>query len=264
MPLAGLLDGDIRRYLASQADRPGALWLFVHIPKTAGSSFRAELARRLQPERNIEVDYTDESRPFHQRLKEAVQGFSAEMNPAGVRFASGHIFRSHAAYIADRHPDVRPLTMLRNPVARVVSDYRYARTPAHPPHREFIRQFPTFESYMESPASQNKIHEFLRHKPADSVESVIADIEARFSFVGLTEMYYLSCRVLFTLLGDARNPTVYERRTEASDDNAIPDLDALTPRIRALNARDIAIYDHFHDRLKQRRELILEALPTSA
>lgn len=264
MSLAGLLDGDIHHYLTAQADRPGALWLFVHIPKTAGSSFRAELARRLQPERNIVVDYTDETTPFHQRLQAAVQGFAEEMNPAGVRFASGHIFRRHAAFIAEQHPDVRPLTMLRNPVARVVSDFRYARTPAHPPYREFIRQFPTFEAYVESPASQNKIHEFLRRTPSDSVESVIADIENSFSFVGLTEMYYLSCRVLFTLLGDARNPSVYERRTEASDDNAIPDLDALKPRIRALNARDIAIYDHFHERLAQRRELILGALPTSA
>lgn len=261
MSLVSLLDGDVAEYLKKQADRPGALWLFVHIPKTAGSSFRAELASRLKPERNIVVNYEDESLPFHQRLQSAVQDFSDSMNQPAVRFASGHIFRSHAAFIAERHPDVRPITMLRNPVARVVSDFRYARTPQHPPYREFIRQFPSFEDYVNSPASQNKVHEFLRRAPTDTPEQVIQDVEQTFSFLGVTEMYYLSCRVLFALLGDARNPTLYERRTEISEDNEIANLEELTPRIRELNAKDIAIYDHFHYKLKRRRDDILRALP---
>lgn len=264
MSLEGLFEGEVAEYLRREADRPGALWLFVHIPKTAGSSFRAELAGRLRPDRNIVVDYEDESTPFHQRLQAVVQEFADGLAQQPVRFASGHIFRSHAAFIAERHPDVRPITMLRNPVARVVSDFRYARTPRHPPYREFIRQFPTFEDYVNSPASQNKIHEFLRRTPTDTPEQVIGDIEQTFSFIGVTEMYYLSCRVLFALLGDARSPTLYERRTEASEDNEIANLEQLTPRIRALNAKDVAIYDHFHTLLKQRRDDILRALPQTS
>ncbi|MGQ0621803.1 MAG: hypothetical protein ACT4QA_18100 [Panacagrimonas sp.] len=263
MSLVGLLDGDITEYLQQQADRPGALWLFLHVPKTAGSSFRAELAGRLQPDRNIVVNYEDESTPFHQRLQSVIREFADTVNESAVRFASGHIFRSHAAFIAQYHPDVRPITMLRNPVARIVSDFRYARTPLHPPYRQFIRQFPSFEDYVNSPASQNKIHEFLRRAPSDPPEQVIHDVEQTFSFLGVTEMYYLSCRVLFALLGDARNPTVYERRTEPSEDNEIADLEALTPRIRQLNAKDVAIYEHFHDKLKRRRNDILRALPPS-
>lgn len=261
MSLAGLLDGEVAEYLSREADRPGALWLFIHIPKTAGSSFRAELASRLKPDRNIVVDYEDEATPFHERLQAVVQSFADSLEQQPVRFASGHIFRSHAAFIAQRHPDLRAITMLRNPVARVVSDFRYARTPKHPPYREFIRQFPRFEDYVNSPASQNKIHEFLRRSPADTPEQVILDVERTFSFIGVTEMYYLSCRVLFALLGDTRNPSVYERRTEASEDNEIADLEQLTPRIRVLNAKDVAIYDHFHNLLKQRRDEILRALP---
>lgn len=259
MPLGDLLHGDASRYLDQNRDAPGALWLFLHIPKTAGSSFRAELAARLQPERNIVVDYTDQSLPFHQRLDSAVAQFADGMD--GVRFASGHIFRTHATTIGARHPDLRIVTMLRHPVARVVSDYRYARTPEHPPYEDFIREFPTFEDYLHSPASQNKIHEFLRSAPDDPVEQVIADVEQRFTFLGIAEMYYLSCRVLFSLLGDGAGPTRYERRTRPSDDNRIDNLEALTPLIRELNDHDIAIYDHFHQLLKLRREDILRALP---
>lgn len=261
MSLVELLDGHASHYLDANRDRPGALWLFLHIPKTAGSSFRAELASRLQPDRNIVVDYEDETVPFLDRLQNVVSDFASDMD--GVRFASGHIFRSHAAFIGERHPDLRIVTMLRNPVARVVSDFRYARTPQHPPYRDFIREFPTFADYVNSPASQNKIHEFLRRTPTDTVEEVIRDVEQTFTFLGVTEMYYLSCRVLFTLLGDTKNPSVYERRTEASEDNQIGDLEALMPAIREYNAKDFAIYDYFHDKLRRCRDAILRALPAA-
>jgi hypothetical protein len=36
---------------------PGNLWLFLHTPKTAGSSLSAEIARVTQQYRNIHVDY---------------------------------------------------------------------------------------------------------------------------------------------------------------------------------------------------------------
>lgn len=258
MALSELLDGDERRYLETHRDQPGALWLFLHIPKTAGSSFRAELAWHLQPDRNIVVDYEDQSVPYHEQLQRLVADFADNME--GVRFASGHIFRSHAELLRQHHPDLRMITMLRDPVARLVSEYRYARTPAHPSYRDFIREFPTFADYVDSPASQNKMFEFLRLRPEDTVDEVIRDLEGNLVFLGVTEMYYLSCRVLFTLLGHVRNPTVYDRRTERSADNQVDGLVALTPRIRAVNAKDVAIYDHFYEKLRRRRERIRRAL----
>jgi hypothetical protein len=141
-----------------------------------------------------------------------------------------------------------------------VSEFRYARTPAHPSHRDFIREFPTFADYVDSPASQDKMYEFLRLRPEDTVEEVIRDLGANLRFLGVTEMYYLSFRVLFTLLGHVRNPTVYDRRTERSADNRIDGLEALTPHIRAVNAKDVAIYGHFYERLSRRRERIRRAL----
>ncbi|HEX4872250.1 MAG TPA: sulfotransferase domain-containing protein [Nevskiaceae bacterium] len=259
-----LLEGRWPDYLAEAADDPSALWLFLHIPKTAGSSFRAELANRLKPEANIAVDYTEAERPFHERLQAAVDGFRQAHAEQRHRFASGHIQAHHAAQIAADEPRLRLITMLRDPVARVVSDYRYQRTPAHPPHRSFIEQYPDFASYVRSPASQNLIHHYLRRSPEDSAEQVIEQVERDFTFVGITEMYYLSCRILFRLLGINEPPSVYERRTEASEANQIDDLEALTAEIRALNDKDLTIYRHFHTRLKAQRTALLQALGVGA
>lgn len=264
MALAALNAGDIKGYLRANGDTPQATWLFLHIPKTAGSSFRSELARRLLPEANITVNYADDLRPHNVKMDEAIERFCARAQREPVRFASGHLLRPMMARIEARLPETRLVTMLRDPVARVVSDFRYQRTPQHPPYRAFIERFPRFEDYLEARESQNKMTEFLRRAPDQSVAEIIDDIERSFAFVGITELYPLSFKLLMALLGDHSAPTVYERRTEDSDENRIDNLDALTPRIREVNRVDMAIYKHFRTRLERQREAILATLQAEA
>lgn len=251
-----LAESDVAGYFEANADAPGAIWLFQHIPKTAGSSFRAELARRLLPEANIAVDYGDDTRPHNVKLREAVEAFRAAAQRRPVRFASGHLPRPMIEQIRSAQPEVRLLTMLRDPVARVVSEFRYQRTPQHPPYRAFIERFPRFEDYLTAPESQNKMMEFLRRSPADSVADVIADLERSYSFIGVTECYELSCRILFRLLGEDALPSVYERRTLKQPNNQIPGLEDRVPRIRELNALDQQVYDHFRGLLERQRPVI--------
>lgn len=256
MSLADLARGDVATYLRRNADAPDATWLFLHIPKTAGSSFRSELARRLKPEANITVNYADDSRSHNEKLQAAVEAFCAAQASAPVRFASGHLSRGLMAEIEAGVVNPRLVTMLRDPVARVVSDYRYQRTPAHPPHRSFIERYPRFEAYLESRESQNKMTAFLRRDPQQSVDDIVADINRSFAFVGITELYTLSFRLLTALLGAVAAPALHERRTDSNDDNQIPNLEALRPRIAELNRFDMAIYQHFRRRLERQRTAI--------
>ena len=48
----------LRQYLATEED-DGNLWLFFHIPKTAGSFLGTEIPRELRPYCNIHVEYDD-------------------------------------------------------------------------------------------------------------------------------------------------------------------------------------------------------------
>lgn len=269
MPLVKLLNDDCAGYFADNADAPDALWLFLHIPKTAGTSFRAELAKRLRPNANICRNEGGSARlPSFPSVQAALDHFLAQQLPAGqVRFASGHLTRSQVDTIAARHPRPRLITMLRDPETRVVSDYRYQRTPKHPGHRQFIERYPTLESYVRSAASQDKMFEFLRRGPDDRAEDVIADLEANFAFVGLTEMYALSRRILFRLLGAVPPPAEEKNRTQALPENAVRELETVLPLIRETNLRDAAIFRHFRQVYRDRREAIrayLQANPLQA
>lgn len=251
--MRALAQGDVEAFFQTDAVGSGTFWLFQHIPKTAGSSFRVELARRLRPDVNIRVDYLDDSRPHNDKLSDAVDAFLARIQLRPVRFASGHLHRDLVERIAQGNPHLRLLTMLRDPVDRVVSEYRYQCTPEHPPHREFMARYPSFEAYFSSPEARNNMHLFLRRSASDTAEQVIEALENQFMFVGVKEHYDLCCRILFALTGNRSAPTLYERRTLEHPHNQIPDLDRLIPQVRELNAADQLLYVHFRDLLDRNR-----------
>jgi hypothetical protein len=247
MAIGTLLDGKVADYLAADRDRPGDLWFFIHIPKTAGSSLRHEVGARLRPEANL-FAAADPVRPHNELLMEALQAFLERPSTPPCRFASGHLMRRHLVPLLERRPDTRLLTLLREPVARVISDFRYQRTPAHPGSMAFMQRFPTLMDFASARPARNKMYRFLRVDAASAVEQVIEDVERGFAFVGLTERYVLACRTLLALLGFAADPSVHKRRTEDLPENAVDDLERLRPELEALNVEDVALYRHFAQR----------------
>lgn len=241
-----LFDGRVAEYMAAAAVPPGGLCLFVHVPKTAGTSLRAELADILQPDANIVVDYTDTSRSFHARMDEAVDMFLGYAEAEAPRFASGHILARHVNRIRAARPGTRLVTFLRDPVARVVSDYRYQRSPRHPVHAEFAARVPDLDAYIAMRAEANKMTQHL--VPADILQAgdpaeCVDYVMRTYAFVGLQEMYPISFRALTTLLGEPRWPQIRENvNSDNESERTIPaDLAA---RIRAANALDDALYQH--------------------
>ena len=131
---------------------PAALWVFVHIPRTAGSSFAAELADLRPSHKHLRVDSTDQQLPNAKKMNRAVDQFARELETRAWKACSGHIKMAHVRRIRSVEPTARVITLIRNPVDRIVSDFRHARTPAHPPHREFIQKYPTIYDYVDARA----------------------------------------------------------------------------------------------------------------
>jgi hypothetical protein len=256
-----LFDSTLDRFLEAEGDRPGALWFFQHIPKTAGSSFRGELAERLRPSKNLAVDYRKGEDTLQAQRDAVLEQFLEEAAAGKYRFASGHVPHSSVARIVQARPNTRVVTMLRDPVQRLVSDYRYQLTELHPPHAEFRRRFPTFDEYARHPASQNKMYKFLMARPREPVGSVVRRMTDTYSFVGLQERYTLSFRLMALLLGEpAERPSLHARKTPSTADNAL-DPDALPiGALREYNHLDQAIYDHFRRLFDRRKRAIRDAL----
>lgn len=241
-PMELLLAGRFDEYFRAAALGDGTL-IFVHVPKTAGSSLRGELVRRLQPAEDIVVDYTDMTRLFRDKMDDAVKAFLA--GPAATaRFATGHLMGRHVAEMRTMMPQARFVTFLRDPVERVLSDYRYQRSPKHPPHEQFRAKYPDLPAYLDFKGDRNKA---AQHLIAPAVlagrdgEECADYLLRSYAFVGLQEIYDLSFRALTRLIGATAAPTL--RVNVNRDEPEEPVTPDIVARIRAENAIDAALYD---------------------
>ena len=140
--------------------------------------------------------------------------------------------------------------MLRDPVQRVISDYRYQRTPAHANHQAFGVAFPTLESFVEARRSQNKMFRYLA-LPGEKLEAATARIERDFSLVGAADMYPLSIRLCSELIGPRFTLKARLNPTQDTGDNDVEVSDDLSDRIRKLNRKDQHVWNHFRERLER-------------
>ena len=246
-------------FIAANRD-PDALWLFIHIPKTAGSSLSNELARLRRPYRNIHVDYTDRDVPHAEQMQRAVDRFIADAKHQRFLAASGHFTIEHARQIRSEIPNTKLFTFVRETAARVISDYRYARTPKHPPYQDFIAAYPSIERYIADPRSQNKMS---IHVGGGDPKTVFAE----FDFIGALELYPLSFNVLFRLMGENVLPQLHERKTPQTADNEVAASSKLDEAIRADNPNDVRLFEAVRDALRIRRgdwNVLRQAKPSRA
>ena len=246
---------DVESFIERHAD-PQALWLFLHIPKTAGSSFGSEMAQLLSPYRNIHVNYEDRAQPYYDQLRLAVSRFLVEARQIRYRSASGHVPYTLVDRIVRDVPRAQVVTILRDPVARIISDYRYQRTPAHPPYLEFIQRYPTIESYLADENEQNKMFSYMAPPGVTGdFNSAYAEIRRRFTFIGLLEMYPMSFNILFRLFGQGdRMPVEHQRKTVELDQNRVAVTPQLIGKIKELNALDVQLFEAVRQSLVSQRQ----------
>lgn len=238
---------------------PDALWLLLHIPKTAGSSLAAELNALRPPYRNIHLHDEHYLRTdlggdaFWAQLDPAIDAMIADDRRARFRSASGHMTMRQALRIRSAIERTRLFTFLRDPVKRVISDYRYQRSTQHPAHREFAAAHPTIHSYIGT-ADRNKMFSHLSLAPREPVDEVIGRAAETFAFVGLVEMYPMSFNLLSRLFGADAMPQRHERVAPQDAGSELELTNDLLTRIGELNALDVAIYAHFVKLMRRHRE----------
>jgi len=238
------------------------LWLFVHVPKTAGSSMTAEAESILQPSFNIDIDHTDTTRTYQVKFDAAVQDFVAQHAQRQFRFCTGHINARQVEMIRAGIPDVRAFTMLRNPLARLVSDYRYQRSKMNTAREHFIATTPDFATYVARKHVHNKISLNLAPREmvlAGNVAGCVDYIMNAYAFVGLQEMYPMSLRALTTLMGEARQPEAKVRVNDTKEDQVemTPELDRT---LRELNAVDLGVHAAFLEKYRGVRDDLIAYL----
>ena len=222
------------------------MWLFHHIPKTAGSSLAAELAVNAGEFLNILPDYEQREIPFQVRLDNAFKRFQKRVRQgqtgeaAPVRSASGHLTSRYVVEAVRAFPQTNVFTFLRHPVNRMISEYSYNCSPAHPPHREFVADFPTFEDFARSPEEQNKMAYYMFGPIKLDTTEALAEMDRRYRMIGLQERYPVSFLLLSSMIWAPSLPKMRERVSGAASGPEIPA--AVRARIIESNQLDLALF----------------------
>lgn len=222
-----------------KTNRSAVLNMFVHIPKTAGTSFRASL----ENSQNVVNDYgkgkehTSEvvSRCiYHQNdtyaLKEAISHQDT--------WLCGHMHLNK--YLGIVSPQ-NIVTFVREPVARVVSHFNH--------ELRWGNKAITIEEFLRSNRAQNFQHRFLQGLPLSLI-----------GFVGITEQYGES----LTLIENEMSLRVEEAKFNANDQKVsdIEDIDKeLLTLIEEQNALDRKLYEDAKEVMAQRKVLAQAQLP---
>lgn len=217
----------------------------IHVPKTAGVSFR-RLLQRVYGEREVALDYDDRvldpTSAFRANPAAWAQGPRARyLDTLRTREPAARVVHGHFAVgkYAGEFPEARRIVWLREPIARLVSHYCY---------------------WLELPPTNNALHrrlveerlsleEFAALEPMRDVMSgtFLGGMDfAELDFVGLQENFDEDLHRLGRLLGWPKElipaRAEVENRTGHSE-TMLCSLDAGTvSRLRDLNPGDVALY----------------------
>ncbi|WP_435106118.1 hypothetical protein [Arhodomonas sp. AD133] len=144
-------------------------FFFVHIPKTAGTSFRQGLAK--VPRANLLMAYPNHPKR-NERLIAATTPEEGEallrtLDPERVHIIAGHVPYQRYAHLA---PPEHALSLVRNPVERAVSEYQHMA--------------------LSTPGRFSDLESFLHHGPMRNRQSrLLGGIDPERAQLGLNSHY---------------------------------------------------------------------------
>ncbi|MEQ8716432.1 MAG: sulfotransferase family 2 domain-containing protein [Acidimicrobiales bacterium] len=244
--------------------------LHLHIPKTGGTTFQAIMARNHAPGHTVHVNAPRLSRDQTVAALTA-SALARESRGPGrppAKFAvTGHHHIHGQIYGLIRSPFVH-MTILRDPIRRVISHHRYLRTsPNHGMHRlamdKNLRDFVLDTSTHETTNGQTwRLAGGPRAQRGEADEALLArakeNLASRFTLFGLTEQYDAFLVMCHRVL--KWNEILYLRRNvtpPAAGSNGASEVidDETMATITEANRLDIELYgfavDLFEERLSQ-------------
>lgn len=222
----------------------------LHIPKTAGTTFKSVL-RKIYGDDHIHMDYfhdeyvlTDPYKPtMYMRVKRFKRSleYSSTVPPSATCIC-GHFRPSKYLKL---FPDAPLVTWVRNPVDRVISHYYYWR--AVPDKRHSVGRMVTKGMGLEEFASLDA----MRNLQTTYMEGLPLD---RFGFVGVTE-YFEEMLGHFFHFADLPEVRVESTNINAKKPKTIDPR--LVKRIAQLNELDMELYERSIRRAEKERMISL-------
>lgn len=196
--------------------------IFLHIPKTAGTSFRVSAVEHFG-RKNILFDYGEDSKTTSAQIKNTYYQnkdiSEIQKKCSNKKFLSGHFT---LAKYREIFPESPVITFFRDPVKRVLSEYVHFKN-----HFDYQG---TLTEFYQSHRFQNKQHHTLSGaRPTD------------LDFYGLTENYEESLELFNLRYGTSLPLSTLNKGNYRGTKKAIA-TDEQIEEIKQLNQGDLAIY----------------------
>ena len=210
--------------------------VFVHVPKTAGTSFRFGVDQFLGAERVVR-DYGPQSPETSSIVRDWILDerdlwqFRQKFEEGGFQFITGH-FNAQRYVPAFGLP--RFITFLRDPVQRVYSEYQHFVR-----HYEYKHDFPAF--YRSAPFINRQLRMFENISwPA-------------LGFIGFTEQYIESLALIADMFGLSVPALEENKGREGVEEYAIPK--GQLEEVERINQKEIQFYHAAFEQFQWRRRL---------
>jgi hypothetical protein len=169
--------------------------IFLHIPKTAGSTFKSIIKKNYKKKEIYEL-YSPNTKASLEKLK-----IMSDDEKRKIKIICGHVGYGIHRYLPQRCLYV---TFLRDPVQRIVSHYYFVLAkPHHRLHQEIVSKRMSLKDHVSRPITNAVLNDQTRHiganypwiprnKLEDTTRTMLNKAKKRcnhFSVIGLTERF---------------------------------------------------------------------------
>ena len=230
--------------------------IFLHLPKAAGTTLKDILHRQYPSDEVYQLDNT--------HFIEAQEKFKqlGQQEKAKLKIVTGHMYFGLHEYLAST---ATYITMLRNPIDRVVSYYYFVKNlPTHEDYELIKTKNISLKEYCQMPRENmnNGQTRFLsgtrefENCGNDMLAVAKQNLQKHFLLAGIQERFDESLLLLQEKLGWTRKPYYYQRNTNRSKSYAqlgiTPDTLAT---IEKYNELDLELYKYVNKSFERELEL---------
>ena len=215
-----------------------------HIPKTAGTSLVAEIGRFGVPWAHVMGGvYSAEFGMVVGTGQDYLLQKKDEALSGAFRIIIGHVTQRNVLSAFGRPDRFRYATILRDPVERVYSEYRYTTlSPAHPNRAFLAARYPTFEDFVEEAVDGNTMAHYLEDYRGEPVSRIVSRLLESYAFVGTIATYDEDIKRFRALFG-VQDATPF--RLNVSPAAPEPLSADVIAKVHERNARDVELYETF-------------------
>lgn len=228
--------------------------IFLHLPKTGGSTLHAYLERQFPIENNYTVKVINSERID-------VDSF---INMEDKKREKIHLLKGHMMFGLHEYlkGESKYFTYLRKPEDRLISYYYYALgRPSHGLHKKLVEEKLSLKDFLHQVADKDINNGQIRYisgiddTEQNMLDKALENIDKHFSFVGLQEKFDESL-LLLSKIYEWGTP-YYKSQNVTKNRISVNELDNDTKKtIEELNKGDITLYNIIEEKINTQLEQI--------